>query len=62
MRQYYVRDVGLVLVSPAVQVAWHGGVRQKRKDRVTLEPLLVYGLLEVYSASTWDEAAITVRG
>lgn len=62
MKQYHVRDVGLILVGDDVRVAWADGVRQRRSDRVELEPLLACGPLEVYSSRAWDEAAMLVRG
>ena len=60
-KRYHVRDVGLVLVGPNVQIRWADGVRQGRSDKVELTPLLTLGPLEVYSAKAWDEAAEQVR-
>lgn len=61
MKQYHVRDVGLILVGNNVRVAWADGVRKKRSDSVELEPLLAYGPLEVFSDWEWDKAAKVVR-
>lgn len=61
MKQYHVRDVGLVLVGPQVKLGWNDGVRNQRSDTTQLEPLLRYGPLEVYSSSAWDEAYEAAR-
>ena len=55
---------GLILLGDDVRVVWADGVRQRRSDRVELEPLLACGPLEVYSSRAWDEAAwpLATRG
>ena len=42
--RYHVRDVGLVLVEPNVQISWADGVRQGRSDKVELTPREVYSV------------------
>lgn len=60
-KHLHVRNVGMVLVGPKVQLAWADGVRQGRSDKVELTPLLTLGPLEVYSAKAWSEVAERVR-
>ena len=61
MKQYHVRDVGLILVGDDVRVAWADGVRQRRSDRVELEPLLACGPLGLTNQIT-DAALDIARG
>lgn len=61
MKQYHVRDVGLVLVGPSVRVGWNDGVRMQRSDTTQLEPLLSLGPLEVFSSRDWLREYQAVR-
>ncbi len=54
--QLHMRDAGLLATGPEVTIEEGSGIRRRRSDRISLEPLVRAGSFEFHDLSVWEAA------